>query len=266
MRLPFRGLRRLPGSRFVSSDGPPPRFLPTVGLASLAAILLAIAAGPFFTGLLPVPARTLFWASLISFNALKWVLWYAMLAPRLPERRQWLVPVLGALLLNASLPFEIGFAYRAIGKEWAPDPLPVYAIAVLISGLISAIVWVASGRPPAAPVPGPPPTQPEVPARGLAARVPLGQLLAVTAEDHYIRLHLANGEKPLILYRFSDALADLATTDGLQVHRGAWVAEGAVSRASRQGRRWTLVLADGTDVPVSEARTAAVRARGWLRP
>lgn len=256
----------------MNSDGLSSRFLPTVGLASLAAILLAIAAGPFFTGLLPFPARTLFWASLISFNALKWVLWYSLLPPRLPERRQWLVPVVGALLLNASLPFEVGFAYRAIGIAWAPDPLPVYAIAVLISGLISAIVWVASARRPADPLPppGPLPAQSEaavvVAARGLAARVPIGQLLAVTAEDHYVRLHLANGEKPLILYRFSDALADLAAIDGLQVHRGAWIAACAATRATRQGRRWTLWLADGTGIPVSEARTAAARARGWLRP
>jgi len=169
------------------------------------------------------------------------------------------VPVAGALLLNASLPFEVAFAYRAIGVAWAPDPLAVYAIAVLISGLISALVRVAAARP----APQAPPS--EAPARGLAARVPTAALLAVTAEDHYIRLHLATGEKPLILYRFSDAVADLAAIDGLQVHRGAWVAAAAVARATRRGRRWTLTLADGTEIPVSEARTAAVRARGWLR-
>jgi hypothetical protein len=247
----------VPGSRFVSSQSP--RFLPTVALASGAAILLSIAAGPFFTGLLPVPARTLFWASLISLNALKWVLWYTLLPPRVPKRWFWLLPVAGALLLNASLPFEVAFAYRAIGFQQTPDPLMIYAISLLISFLISAIVWVASPRPARSP-----PTTHE-PVRGLAARAPISRLLAVTAEDHYIRLHLDGGDKPLILYRFSDAVADLAATDGLQVHRGAWIAEGAVAGASREGRRWTLKLADGTAIPVSEARTAAVRARGWLK-
>jgi hypothetical protein len=258
-RTGLRGSRPLQVSRFVNSQEPSPRFLPTVALASAAAILLAIAAGPFFTGLLPIPARTLFWASLISLNALKWVLWFILLPPRIPKRWLWLLPVAGALLLNASLPFEISFAYRAIGLQRAPDPLAIYAISVLISFLISAIVWVASPRTPS------PPTPAQDPPRGLAARVPLAQLLAVTAEDHYIRLHLAGGEKPLILYRFSDAVADLAGTDGLQVHRGAWVAEGAVANASREGRRWTLKLADGTAIPVSEARTSAVRAKGWLK-
>nr|WP_246438598.1 LytTR family DNA-binding domain-containing protein [Novosphingobium piscinae] len=89
-------------------------------------------------------------------------------------------------------------------------------------------------------------------------------LLAVTAEDHYLRLHLADGSRPLVLFRFGDALAELAALDGCQVHRGAWIADGAVAEARRQGRRWMLCLADGTTLPVSESHLAAVRVRGWL--
>jgi hypothetical protein len=261
----LRGSLAIPDSRFVNANAPSPRFLQIVVVASAAAILVAVVAGPFFTGVLPVPARTLFWASLIGFNALKWVLWFAWLPPRLPARRQWLVPVAGALLLNATLPMEVAFAYRAIGLEAAPDPVFVYAAAVLISGLIGLLVAVAAPRRQAPAVEGEPPAPATKPSRGLAARVPLATLLAVTAEDHYIRLHLANGQKPLILYRFSDALADLVGTDGLQVHRGAWVAAGAVAGAVREGRRWLLCLGDGTRIPVSEARAGAARERGWLR-
>lgn len=249
----------MPDWRFVNR-APSPRFVPTVVLASGAAILLAIASGPFFTGMLPVPARTLFWASLIGWNALKWVLWYRFVPARLPERRQWLVPVGGALLLNASLPMEVAFAYRAIGVDVAPDPLVVYLVALLISGAISSLAWLAA--------PGPAPAASEraaAPApRGLAARVPLERLWAVTAEDHYVRLHLDTGEKPLLLYRFADAVADLAEVDGCQVHRGAWVADRAVRAAERTGRRWILLLPDGTRLPVSAARAGAARGRGWL--
>ncbi|WP_448581812.1 LytTR family DNA-binding domain-containing protein [Thermaurantiacus sp.] len=232
--------------------------LQTVALASAAAILLTIASGPFFTGMLPIPARTLFWASLISWNALKWLLWYHILPPRLPERGQWLVPIGGALLLNASLPLEIAFAYRAIGVAAALDPWTVYLLALLMSGAISLLSFLTFPRAVEATAP------PAAPPRGLAARVPLNELWAVTAEDHYVRLHLSTGEKPLLLYRFSDALADLAAVDGLQVHRSAWVAAGAVAAARRAGRRWLLRLPDGTEVPVSEARAGAVRAKGWL--
>jgi hypothetical protein len=262
-----RGSIFSPISRIVNVHAPSPGFLQIVVLASAAAILVAVVAGPFFTGALPVPARTLFWASLIGFNALKWVLWFAWLSPRLPARRQWLVPASGALILNATVPLEVAFAYRAIGLEQTPDPAFVYPAAVLVSGLIAVLVWAAA---PARHAPAPaaelePPAPATQPPRGLAARVPLESLLAVTAEDHYVRLHLANGQKPLVLYRFSDALADLGGLDGLQVHRGAWVAAGAVAGAVREGRRWMLCLGDGTQIPVSGARTAAVRARGWLR-
>jgi DNA-binding LytR/AlgR family response regulator len=92
----------------------------------------------------------------------------------------------------------------------------------------------------------------------------MARLLAVTSEDHYLRLHMEGGDKPLLLYRFGDALADLSTLDGLQVHRGAWIAARAVSAAAREGRRWWLRLPDGTRLPVSERHMPAVRARGWL--
>lgn len=250
-----------------------PRVLRVWGLGTAAAILVAIAAGPFFTGMLPLPSRTLFWASLIALNALKWLAWYLLLPPRLPARWQWALPVAGAVLLNASLPFEVAFAYRAIGIDRAPEPLVVYLIALLISGLVSAIIWAAaSGADARTPAKGAeaPGTHAEAraearePPRGLAARVPLGQLVAVTAEDHYIRLHLANGEAPLLLYRFADAVADLAGVDGLQVHRGAWVAAAAVEGARREGRRWWLEVGNGVSLPVSERHLPAVRARGWL--
>jgi DNA-binding LytR/AlgR family response regulator len=75
---------------------------------------------------------------------------------------------------------------------------------------------------------------------------------------------MEGGDKPLLLYRFGDAIADLDGLDGLQVHRGAWIAARAVAGAEREGRRWWLRLPDGTRLPVSERHLPAVRARGWL--
>jgi DNA-binding LytR/AlgR family response regulator len=49
------------------------------------------------------------------------------------------------------------------------------------------------------------------------------------------------------------------------VHRSAWVARRFVTGARRDGRRWRLLLADGTDQPVSETFLPAVRAAGWLQ-
>ena len=90
-------------------------------------------------------------------------------------------------------------------------------------------------------------------------------MLSVTAEDHYLRLVLADGRKPLVLFRLSDALPELAAHDGLQVHRSAWVARRHVAGARRDGRRWRLVLAESSEQAVSETFLPAVRAAGWLQ-
>jgi len=249
----------------------PPRAM----LVSVAAAVVAcVLAAPYRTENLGIPARTLFWAVLIGFNAFKWWAWYRVLASLVPNATVAArvgVAVAGAVLLNASLPFEIAWLFAAIGQDVAPAWAPTFLAAALISLATSSVIAVIGDGQgavllrEAATVPVPAAEAPT----GLAARAGRADwatLLAVTAEDHYVRLHLADGKQPLILYRFSDALAELAGMEGLQVHRGAWVAGHGVAGAVREGRRWRLRLANGAFVPVSDAHLAAVRGRGWLKP
>jgi hypothetical protein len=248
-------------SRFVTSQGGL-RLYPAF---TAAAVLLCVLAGPFGTSALPLATRTLVWTVLIVLNAAKWWAWYHWLGPRMPTGR-WggvMLAVGGALLLNATLPLEIRFVYRAVGLGFELPFLELWLVAVAISATISALVALAIGaRAEDVPAGGAPQTV----ARGLALKTDLSRLLAVTAEDHYLRLHLERGAKPMLLYRFGDALADLAAEDGEQVHRGAWIAARGVAGAERQGRRWWLRLPDGTRLPVSDRHLPAVRARGWLKP
>lgn len=230
-------------------------------VATVAATLLCVITGPFGTGALPLPTRTLVWAVLVSLNAVKWWAWYRWLGPRIPDG-PWADLALaagGAVVLNATLPLEIAWVYRAVGIDFAPGWLGMWLMAVSISVVISAVVTAVAWRRPA-----PPDVPANVPLRGLALKADLSRLQAVTSEDHYLRLHMEGGEKPLLLYRFGDALADLEALDGLQVHRGAWVAARAVKAAEREGRRWWLRLPDGTRLPVSDRHLPAVRTRGWL--
>lgn len=78
------------------------------------------------------------------------------------------------------------------------------------------------------------------------------RLLHLQMEDHYLRATTDRGDA-LILIRFRDALQELADFDGMQVHRSWWVAREAVRKASRQGRKLELLMADGTRIPVSAA-------------
>ena len=68
----------------------------------------------------------------------------------------------------------------------------------------------------------------------------------------------------LILRRFGDALEELGAIDGLQVHRGWWVARAAVAGSEREGDRSLLILSNGLRVPVSRTNLRSVRDAGLL--
>lgn len=231
------------------------------------AVVIAVIAMPFGTAVLSLPARMLFWGLLIGLNQVKWSLWYRYGLRRAGEGWQGmaLMVVAGAILLNLTLPFEVELGFRLVGYPVAIDWAPNFAAAMLISlGVGTGIALAQGDQPPvvaeAPPVPAP--------STGLALRAGLADLRlleSIIAEDHYLRLHLADGRAPLVLYRFGDGLRELAAIDGEQVHRSAWVAAAAVRGAVREGRRWRLCLAGGSTVPVSETFLPAVRARGWLK-
>ena len=98
-------------------------------------------------------------------------------------------------------------------------------------------------------------------------RLPLklrgGELWAIEAEDHYLRLHTSKGQD-LILLRLSDAIDELAGIEGAQAHRSWWVARDAIVEARRGDGRATLTLKDGSEVPVSRTFARVLRARGWF--
>jgi DNA-binding LytR/AlgR family response regulator len=98
-------------------------------------------------------------------------------------------------------------------------------------------------------------------------RLPLklrgAEVWAVEAEDHYLRLHTSKGQD-LILLRLADAVDELAGIEGAQVHRSWWVARDAIADARRGDGRATLVLKDGSEVPVSRTYAKIIRDLGWI--
>lgn len=78
-----------------------------------------------------------------------------------------------------------------------------------------------------------------------------GQIMCVSAEDHYVRLHGRKCSK-LILSRFSDATDAVSRdVDGLQVHRSWWVAKSAIASWDMQDGSMKLILKNEEKVPVS---------------
>jgi hypothetical protein len=92
------------------------------------------------------------------------------------------------------------------------------------------------------------------PLPGFVERIPadlrIDDILAVKAEQHYIRVYTPNQEY-MVLYRFSDAVRDLSEIPGLQVHRSYWVSKYAIDCIRPSAKKFTLKLNTGVNVPVS---------------
>lgn len=100
----------------------------------------------------------------------------------------------------------------------------------------------------------------------LVARLPIGKrgdLVAISSEDHHVRIQTTLGEHWLRM-RLVDAIAAAEPTEGLQVHRSHWVATAAITDVARDGKGATLTLTHGPQVPVSRGHMGQVRAAGLL--
>jgi hypothetical protein len=201
-----------------------------------------------------------------------------------PPSASWPGPIqgaVGALIIGVPATF-IGVALQTIFIAPPPASLAglaaIYGSVTVLSAVI-AIPWIllgghdapAAGTADAAPEPPRSSGQPAAEAGDsetapFLRRIPakLGsELLCVATEDHYLRVTTASGSD-LILFRMSDALAELKPLPGQQVHRSYWVAERAVAAAESDGQRTFLILSNGARIPVSQTYLPALRRAGWL--
>ena len=153
----------------------------------------------------------------------------------------------------------LAFGWMPGGAEWLRFVGVTFAIAAIITVGIATARRQLEAPPPRDKAP-----DPEV-SRILTriAHDKRGPLVALSVEDHYVRVQTTKGED-LILMRLSDAIAEVGTTPGAQVHRSHCVAFGQVSAARRQGDRAILTLSNGTDIPVSRPNLPRIKEAGLL--
>ena len=150
------------------------------------------------------------------------------------------------------------------GGSWNLRLLLLLAGSVLVVNVaVVVLAWVLRAaflkQPPA------PPASDAAPAAirsRLSPRLARAPLVAVEAEDHYLRVHTEAGSD-LILMRLADALSALEKHDGFQVHRSWWVARRAVETVSWKKGRGAMMLKGGLQAPVSQTFAPAVRAVDW---
>lgn len=240
-------------------------FKRSVTVAAAAALLLATS-GAFDTGERPFHERLIYWLIVMGAGS-AWGQFCQRLLPRWLnlEGRPWLhIAVLAGLVTGPMCLFVWGATGLFFYGEWFPPPLlPRLVVPVLTTTAAVSALIVLLGR--AIPIRTAASLYPAKPVR-FVGRMPLhlraGRIIAVQAEDHYLRVHTDLGSD-LILMRLSDAVAELDGLEGAQTHRSWWVAKEAVRGAKRGDGRATLELEGGLTAPVSRSYAATLREAGW---
>lgn len=230
------------------------------GAAALGLVLTFL--GPFGTtqALSPGP-RALFWLSLVATGLLLALPILRQLGDR-PAQPALRLPLVAAL---ASVPqmFIVGWALVQVrpGRVITLSDVPMLYLAVFSIELLIVAIPIAIAARRSAPAAAVPPAASPT---GRLRQAVAVEIVALEAEDHYVRVHHRGGST-LVLHRLTDAIAELPPGSGLQVHRGWWVADAAVTDTFvRDQKRW-IRLDNGLDVPVSRSNLRAVLDRYTAR-
>ncbi|MHB2264190.1 LytTR family DNA-binding domain-containing protein [Aliihoeflea sp. PC F10.4] len=239
---------------------------PRLWATFLAVVLIFWVTGPYGTAeRLAAAPRFGFWLVLHT-GAWACALVCVVIADALLERRmenrlaRMMVGAVAAAPLIALVTQGLGAATFGNPITGASYTAAVFT-GLVLSVLFCALTWLSMGKE-LSPADASPAGAPETPfLRRLNPSIRAAPLhLAV--QDHYVEVTTSRGRE-LVLIRFSDALDELGTIPGMQVHRSHWVSDAAVKTVERDDGRLTIILSTGARVPVSRPYVAAVRAR-WL--
>ncbi|MEQ1780791.1 MAG: LytTR family DNA-binding domain-containing protein [Hyphomonadaceae bacterium] len=229
--------------------------------------------GVYGTAEFPMPVRIVYWSGLIALGAGSAIFVSPLVFERWLRNSHPAVQIAVASIL-ISLPVTIGIiVIETAGDGSVSQPMwwgQQYLYVVVVSALLTTGGWVldrlkegklAAAAPATATVVG------GLASPAFADRLPVkfrsGTVYAVSAEDHYLRVHTSVGET-MVLMRLADAVRELASIEGLQTHRSWWVAKQGLADASRGDGKVTLTLKSGAEAPVSRTYQKAVKDAGWL--
>ena len=270
--------------------------LPTLLVLAGLALFLSLSSA-FGTGAVPATDRTVYWFSLLAAGRLAAFLVDTLVRTRL---RSWPVWASAGLYLAIATP-AVTLAVSLVTAVWFQVPLgwdhyaallgPVLVITAAAAGLQALVhrlpyrsfgpssgrnAWRRRGRSPGqSRIPGggrhrrsrPTATAAEGSVVSLASRLPPllrdADILAVSAEDHYLRIRTSAGDS-LVHMRFMDALGELDGIEGSQTHRSHWVARAAVASVERRRGHTGFRLTGGVRIPVSRTYLRALREEGWM--
>lgn len=86
-----------------------------------------------------------------------------------------------------------------------------------------------------------------------------GELIALSAQDHYVKIFTSNGEH-LARLSMKSAISLAAEVEGMRVHRSHWVAKKHIVPLEKHSERYFLPLRNGVQIPVAKAQVSAINA------
>ena len=232
-------------------------------LAGAAGLFLAVS-GAFGVAEAGLIRRAVYWIILLLAGAaMSHMVRLGLRRTGLPARSPVLCALVQTLVLAPLLTGLVAIATQAAfsGRVGYADParyfLPVLAVTAGMTAL--RLLTHRRGAPVASSSNAA--ATPRLVAR-LPARLRQAELLALQAEDHYLRVHTSVGST-LLLMRLTDALAELEGVEGARTHRSWWVARSAVQAVRPQFGRAVLELPGGLEARVSRRYAAVLRRAGW---
>jgi LytTr DNA-binding domain len=245
-------------------------------VATIAAIFMTISEA-MGTGIVPFGTRLLYWLIVMETGAIIGVgVTYGI--QMWGRFQRWPVAEVVAISFLIALPLTLavvgaGMMLLDMSKPALNGIVRNFLLVAFVSAIITSITYAVGSRRKAImalEIASETPVEQPITAddRRFYERLPAylrsARILALAAEDHYLRVHTDAGNA-LILMRLSDAMAELGGAGGAQTHRSWWVARDAVTSAVRGEGKAILTLNNGIEAPVSRTYYRALIEQGWFR-
>lgn len=223
--------------------------------------------GPFGTDSAPLDRRMLYWIVVMPVGG-SLVLLTELLIGRTQLARRPAFNLIAVALL-AAVPQTLAVILTGWAVFGLPHPAPpstvqmlmafgssYIAVAVVMFAMVPLIRLARRRLPAARPGPAPPASAPIL--QRLPYNLQGSDLIALEAEDHYVRVHTVAGSE-LVLIRLTDAIAETAPVAGYRTHRSWWFAADALDSANFKRGAGTVMLKTGLNVPISRTYAPALR-------
>jgi hypothetical protein len=226
--------------------------------------LLMAELGPYRTGEFPVALRISYWLIAAIGAGFAGIVIDAVVGPRIAPFLLRIAVVALAMTPPVTLFIHaLNAALLDLPRRWWLMPQlawQVFAVTFLIMAL-RALIWRRVVETRTIVVPPLPEAERALRLR-LSARRRAAKLIAIEAEDHYVRVHTDSGSE-LISMRFSEAVAKLALAHGFRLHRSWWAAGDAIEAVRWRRGSGEARLTGGILAPISRNYALALKEAGW---